>query len=129
MVTIPLGVTRATMLNPMPVFALATVLVTAPVMPLAVCPARVGTVAPTLMLAGILSVAITAGAERTLARLCDSCNVTVASNSRLLPTSAEPVRVVVSAIRLPKNEWDVVPSSACSLALTPLPNWCVKSTE
>src|SRR5580700_1880716 len=86
-VTIPLGVTRAVILSPIPVLVLEIPWVVAPVIPLAVELASVGTVVPTLMDAGILSVAMTAGAERTLARLWDSINVTVPRSWRLLPTS------------------------------------------
>src|ERR1700678_1034696 len=86
-VTIPLGVTRAVILSPIPVLVLETPVVTDPVIPLAVELDSVGTVVPTLMDAGILSVAMTAGAERTLALLSDSINDTVPRSSRLLPTS------------------------------------------
>src|SRR5580658_1412656 len=86
-VTIPLGVTRAVILSPIPVLVLETPVVTDPVIPLAVELESVGTVVPTLMDAGILSVAMTAGAERTFALLSDSINDTVPRSWRLLPTS------------------------------------------
>ena len=85
-VTTPLGVTRATMLSPMPVLTFETPVVTDP-RALAVELDWVGTVEPTLIDAGMLSVAITDGAERTLALLCASRSVTVPRSSRLLPTN------------------------------------------
>src|SRR5579862_1263813 len=63
MVTIPLGVTRATMFSPIPVATFEIPVVTDPVMPLAVELDCAGTVLPTVMDAGILSVAITDGEE------------------------------------------------------------------
>ncbi len=52
----------------------------------------VGTVVPTVMEAGMLSVAMTEGAEMTLARLSDSIKVTTPRSSRLFPTSMEADR-------------------------------------
>ena len=117
--------------NPIPVAALETPLVTDPVIPLAVELESVGTVVPTLMDAAILSVAITDGAERTLARFCDSINVTVPSSSRLLPTSAENERFVVPSAKAPINECTVLAPlvSCCTLPVTSLEKLCDRSMD
>src|SRR5277367_2896459 len=93
MVTMPLGVTLAVIARVMPVLVLLTALVTAPPMALEMDPCNVGTVVPTLMEAGMLSVAIMDGDERIFALLCDSMRLTMPESTRYLPTIAAPVRV------------------------------------
>ncbi len=132
-VTIPLGVTRAVIASVIPVLVLLTALVTAPPMALEMDPCNVGTVVPTLTLAGMLSVAITEGAERIFALLSDSINVTVPSSSRLLPTIVAAERLVAPLAnppsKVPTVGMDVVPFSACKEAVTSLEKAWVKSME
>src|ERR1700722_18405863 len=71
MVTMPLGVTRATIFSPMPVLTLEIPVVVDP-SALVVELDWVGTVEPTLIDAPMLSVAITDGDEIILALLSDS---------------------------------------------------------
>jgi hypothetical protein len=73
MVTIPLGVTRATIFSPIPVLTLETPVVTDP-SELTVELDCVGTVEPTLMEAAMLSVAMTEGEEIILELPSDSIN-------------------------------------------------------
>ena len=135
MVTMPLAVTLAVMFNVIPVLVLLTALVTAPPMELVIDPCRVGTVVPTFTLAGMLSVAITEGAEMILALLSDSINVTVPSSSRLLPTNAAAESPTPPLVRLPSREAAVVvallvdPEIDCNAAVTSLEKAWVKSME
>src|ERR1039457_5124419 len=98
MVTTPVGVTRASMFKVTPVFTFEMELANREFpqdwTAVTACAESVGTSVPTLMLAAMLSVAITEGAERTLARLSDSCNWTAAKSWRLFPTRAAPERLV-----------------------------------
>src|SRR5579863_5310227 len=112
MVTTPEGVTRASIFNVTPVFTLEMELANSEFppdwTPVTACAESVGTSVPTLMLAGILSVAITEGAERTLARLSDSCNWTAAKSRRLLPTRADPERLVTPSPKPARKLWAVL---------------------
>src|SRR5580658_8662287 len=149
-VTMPLGVTRAVILSPIPVLVLEMPVVTDPVIPLAVELDSVGTVVPTLMEAEILSVAMTEGEEMIFALLCDSIKLTTPWSARLLPTSTEADRpmpppaspaiseaAVVETAGSPEDEdpvdvapvppvpvtpvdVDVDPESACNAAVTSL---------
>ena len=67
-------------------------------------PCNVGTVVPTLTVAGMLSVAMTEGAEMILALLSDSISVTRPSSSRLFPTNMAAERRNAMLARLPSNE-------------------------
>src|SRR3984885_11278484 len=145
MVTMPLGVTRATMFKPMPVLTLETAVLTAPVTPLATEPDSVGTVVPTLMEAGILSVAMIEGEEIIFALLSDSMSCTMPDNARLLPTNMEADKLTVAPLTgtgasPPNNEAAVdvmapgplgatVPESVCKAAETSLENVWLKSME
>lgn len=138
-VTMPLGVTRAVIVSPIPVLVLETPVVTDPVIPLAVELDSEGTVVPTLMEAGILSVAMMEGEEMTLALLSDSIKLTTPCSARLLPTSMEADRptpppvspaineaavLEIAEIPVPVDPDVVDPgvASACNDAVTSLEN-------
>jgi hypothetical protein len=134
MVTMPLGVTRATIFSPIPVLTLETPVVTDPVIPLAVEPASVGTVVPTLMDAGILSVAIIDGEEIIFALVSDSIRLTIPERMRLFPTSVAADRVTPPPVSAPNSEAAVLvdpvaPVSACSAAVTLVEKLWLKSME
>jgi hypothetical protein len=143
MVTMPLGVTRAVMFSPIPVLTLETPDVTDP-SALTVELDWVGTVAPTLIEAGILSVAMTEGEEIILELPSDSIKLTTPESARLLPTSIAADRLTPpetgAAASPPNNEAAVVviavgpvdpvdPESDCNAAETSLEKACCKSIE
>jgi len=103
-VTMPLGVTLAVIVSPTPVLALPIEFVTPPPMALVMDPCSVGTVVPTLMDAGMLSVAIIDGVEMTFALLCVSINDTMPERARLLPTSMDAVNAAPPPLKAESNE-------------------------
>ena len=106
-VTIPLVFTRASTFSVTPVFTLLIVLANSELpcdcAPVTACALNVGTDWPTLIEAGMLSVATTVGAEITFALLLATCTFTVANNWRERPTRIPPVNVVLPPTRLPSN--------------------------
>ena len=136
-VTMPLGVTRAKMFSPIPVLTLDTPVVTDPVIPLAVEPASVGTVVPTLMDAAMLSVAIIDGDEMIFALLSDSIKLTMPESTRLFPTSVEADRLTPPPVSDPNSEAavfvttvdPVVPASEVKAAVTSLEKVWDRSME
>ncbi len=139
MVTMPLGVTRAVIFSPIPVLTLETPVVTDP-SALVVLPAAVGTVVPTLIEAGMLSVAMIEGEEIIFALLSDSIKLTIPESTRLLPTSVAPLRVMPPPASEPKSEAAVFvigaavepvppPESDCNAAVTSLEKVWLRSME
>src|SRR5262245_6921121 len=123
-VTIPLGVTRARTFKLTPVFCWATELANSELPPcwtlVTAWAVRVGTEGRTFRTAGMLSVAMTEGAERTLARFSFSCSCTAARSSRLFPTKVAVDRLVTPAPKSLRNVWGVLPDTRCNWALTSL---------
>jgi len=139
MVTMPLGVTRAVIFSPIPVLTFETPVVTDPVIPLAVEPASVGTVVPTFIEAGILSVAMIEGEEIIFALLSDSIKLTIPESTRLLPTRVAAERLTPPQQSPPNREAAVLviavvpvdpdPESDCKAAVTSLEKLWLKSME
>ena len=137
MVTMPLGVTRAVIFSPIPVLTFETPVVTDPVIPLAVEPASEGTVVPTLIDAGILSVAMIEGEEIIFALLSDSMSCTMPDSVRLLPTNMEADKLTPLPVSDPNSEAavfvttvdPVVPVSDVKAAVTLLEKLWDRSME
>ena len=86
--------------------------------PVTACEERVGTVSPTLMKAGMESVAMSRGVETTLVRPEPSWAVSKPKSWRLWPTSAPADRVVVAPSNAPINARaaeEVLPGTAPGL--------------
>ncbi len=130
---------RARMFSPMPVLVFEIVFVNCEVPPtvtpgLTASEDKVGTELPTVMEAGILSVAITLGADSTLVFDVLSLAWSRARSWRVCPTSNPEVNVRPPAAALPRSWVPVIPAElaapfCCRNDSTPRENAPVRSTS